>query len=310
MTHPIDTSDLTTPGPHHAGQDRIRHRAVHLDVVVAARSLGFWRDVIGLTELPSNQDGIRLGVGDRELIVLHPGADRAALGGHTGLYHVALHLPDAPAFARAVARIATHRLPQAPTDHIFSTATYVTDPDGINLELTLETPARFAGFEIGARSVVVIDNEGRRRGPTEPLDVEPLLALLTDDPCETPLPPETNVGHVHLHVTHLGDAVGFYRDVIGFDEHMLMPSIGMADLSAGGLFPHRLALNIWNGPHATRPPAGTAGLRHFELEVPGREARDAIQARLQRYGLPHTRRFDTLEAADPSGNTLRVSIPT
>ena len=39
------------------------------------------------------------------------------------------------------------------------------------LELTLETPERYRSSQIGPRSVELIDSEGRRRGPTEPLDI-------------------------------------------------------------------------------------------------------------------------------------------
>jgi len=306
----LSTPTRTSPRPAAADLDRVRHRTVHLDVVDAGRSLVFWRDTVGLTQMAPRGGTLRLGTGDAELIVLHPGAARPALRGHTGLYHVALHLPDAPEFARVVARLAAHGVRQAPTDHIFSMATYVTDPDGINLELTLETPERFTGFEVGPRSVVVYDDAGRRRGATEPLDVAPLLALITDDPSERPLPPGTSVGHVHLHVPDLNDAVGFYRDVIGFDEHMVMSSIGMADLGAGGSFPHRLALNVWNGPRAVPPPAGTAGLRRFELEVPDRAALADVRARLESRALPHTGQPDGIEVADPAANVVRISSPT
>ena len=45
-------------------------------------------------------------------------------------------------------RLAAHGVPQSPTDHVFSMATYIHDPDGLMVELTLETPERFGRFEI------------------------------------------------------------------------------------------------------------------------------------------------------------------
>ena len=291
-----------------APADRIVHGAIHLDVTDAERSLAFWRDVAGLTELSRDADGIRLGAGARELVVLHPGAVRRAGHGHAGLYHVALHVPDIAEFARLIARLATARVPQAPTDHIFSMATYLTDPDGIGLEMTLETPERFGSFEIGQRGIAMYDSDGRLRGPTERLDLEPVFAHLAGPTLEGPLPDGTIVGHVHLHVPDVAAALRFYRDVIGFDEHMDMPAIGMADLSAGGRFPHRFALNNWAGPAAVQPPAGTAGMRFATLAVADAAALEAVRARLAASAVAHESREGALTTADPAGNRLRVVI--
>ena len=82
-----------------------------------------------------------------------------------------------------------------------------------------------------------------------------------------------------------------------------MPSVGMADLSAGGRFPHRLALNVWHGPGVKQPPPGVAGLRHFELLVPDGEALDAVHARL---GDPMHE--GVVSAADPSGTRFTAAV--
>jgi catechol 2,3-dioxygenase len=295
--------------PASTGVDRITYGAVHLDVTDAQRALAFWRDVVGLSELPNGDDGIALGAGGRALIVLHPGAQRPALPGHAGLYHVALHVPTGTELARVVGRFAARRVPQAPTDHVFSMATYVADADGISLEVTLETPERFRSFDIGPGYVRMVDDRGLTRHPTERLDTRPIVAEIESGlELDVPLPAGTFVGHVHLNVPDMDEGVRFYRDVIGFDEHMVMPSIGMADLSAGGRFPHRLAMNVWQGPGATQPPAGTAGLRRFELEVADAAAVDAVRARLDAEGTASTPLAGGLETADPAGNTLRVGI--
>ena len=153
------------PSPAGTRGDRIGYGAVHLDVVDLERSLGFWRELIGLEELASPEGEVRLGVGDRALVVLRPGAVRPVHRGHAGLYHLAIHLPDAAEFARVLVRLARANVPQAPTDHIFSKATYLNDPDGIMLELTLETPERYGSIEIGPRTITILDSEGRPPRP-------------------------------------------------------------------------------------------------------------------------------------------------
>src|SRR5512144_2302775 len=89
-----------------AARDRLTYGAVHLDVIDGNRSLAFWRDLIGLAEIARTADAIHLGVDGRALIVLHPGAERGPVRGRSGLYHVAIHVPNDVEFARVLARIA------------------------------------------------------------------------------------------------------------------------------------------------------------------------------------------------------------
>ncbi len=303
MSSSLATND---PGDRPAERDRLTYGAVHLDVSDAARALPFRRDLVGLAEIARTGDAIHLGIDGRALIVLHPGAERGPVQGHSGLYHVAIHLPDEAEFARVLARIAAARVPQAPTDHIFSKATYLSDPDGIQLELTLETPDRAGEITVGAASVTIRDASGRLRGMTEPLDVREVLSHLRDDDLDRRLPIGTTVGHLHLHVADLEATRRFYTDTIGFVEHTFVPGIGFADLSAGGRFPHRFAFNVWQGEGAPQPPEGTAGLRFFELVVePSRL--EAIRERLDSDGHPYELEGETLITRDPSANEVRLA---
>lgn len=295
MTQP----PITTEQP----PDRISYGAVHLDITDLDRARGFWRDLIGLRERSAPDGEAHLGVGDRDLIVLRQCADDAFAPGHAGLYHVAIHLPDAIEFARVMARIAQAGVPQSTSDHLFSKATYLRDPDGILLELTLETPERYDRFEMSGRDVVFYGTDGRRHAGTEPLDVAATLARLGDGETDRPLPPGAFVGHVHLHVADLIGTVAYYRDVIGFTEHTLARSVGMADLSAGGVFPHRIAMNDWNGPAARQAPAGTAGMRHVELRVPSATAVATVAANAG----ASVDADGTLRIADPAGNRLEIA---
>jgi catechol 2,3-dioxygenase len=288
--------------------ETIAHGAVHLDVTDLPRALAFWRDLLGLAPLGGGEaDGVaRLGAGGRELIVLHAGGERPPQRGHSGLYHVALHLPDAREFARVIARLAAARCPQAPTDHIFSQATYLDDPDGIGLELTLETPERVAEMEVRGAEFRIVDTEGRLRRPVEPLDTEAVFSHLGDAALDEPLPAGTKVGHVHLHVGDLEEANAFYRDQLGFEEHTFL-LLGMADLHTGGRFPHRMALNVWQGQGAPQPPPGTAGLRHFTIVARDAAGLAAIRTRLEAAGIDLEVDGDALFARDPSGNRFALA---
>ncbi len=293
--------------PDNLSADRITYGAVHLDVRELERSLGFWRDLIGLGELSAPAGQARLGVDGRALVVLHPGAVRPVGRGHAGLYHLAIHLPNATEFARILMRLGVAQVPQSPTDHIFSKATYLYDPDGIMLELTLETPERFGSIEIGPDAVTLLDSDGRRRAGTEPLDIEAALAPLHGGDPRLPLASGSYIGHVHLHVPSLRDAYAFYRDVIGFDEHSFMTTIGMADLGAGGRFPHRLAVNEWNGPRARQPAPGTAGLRRYELILRGEERLARVTERASAAGALERAGDGLVALRDPAGNEIAIA---
>src|SRR2546426_3334059 len=78
--------------------------AVELGVTDRDRALGFYRDYIGLTPLASKGSEIRLGAGGRELVVLHPDAERPVVPRRSGLYHLAIVVPDRRGAGPAVAR--------------------------------------------------------------------------------------------------------------------------------------------------------------------------------------------------------------
>jgi catechol 2,3-dioxygenase len=287
-----------------ADTDFITFGPVHLDVVDTERSLAFWRDLVGLQQV-ENGDGLRLGADGEPLLVLHEGATSPVRRGHTGLYHLAVHLPTEREFARVLARLIAARHPIAPTDHVMSKAVYLDDPDGIGLELTLETPERMRVWEIDESGVPrVIDAQGRVRSGRDPLDLGEVLAALDDDDITRPMPAGTIVGHVHLHVNELEAANRFYRDGIGFLQHAYSARIGMADLHAGGRFPHRLAVNVWQGVGAPPPPPGTAGLRHFTIRYASPGRLDEAIGRL-----PEAESGDGGRLVrDPAGNAVLLSV--
>jgi len=157
------------PGPvQSTAEDNLLYGAVHLNVTDLERSLVFWRDLIGMVELGDGESGaVRLGVkGEpdepgKELVVLHPGATRPVQRGYSALYHLAIHMPSEAEFARILARLFAARYPNAPTDHVTHWATYLDDPDGINVEIAFETIDRVGEIDIvGGRPLI-----GRKTKP-------------------------------------------------------------------------------------------------------------------------------------------------
>jgi catechol 2,3-dioxygenase len=96
--------------------------------------------------------------------------------------------------------------------------------------------------------------------------------------------PRTDIGHVHLKVADLDRALGFYRDVLGFE---LMQRMGdeAAFLSAGG-YHHHIGLNTWESAGGPPPPPGTTGLYHVAIRYPTRATLADALRRLVDAGIP------------------------
>jgi catechol 2,3-dioxygenase len=254
---------------------------VELSVSDLARSLEYWQGEIGLGVIAREDGTATLGT-DAPLLRLveEPGARPA--DGHTGLYHVALLVPDRKSLARWLAHAARDRVALTGlSDHYVSEAIYLRDPDHHGIEIYADRPRELWEGQVFQRMT------------TEPLDVDGLLAEL-DDPAAEPfdgLPHGTTVGHVHLRVADVDDAVRFYRDVLGFG---VMAQLGpsAAFLSAGG-YHHHLGANVWESRGASPAPAGSATLRRFTVVVPDAEELERVAGRL-----------GGLEGRDPSGNLV------
>src|SRR5436309_15215053 len=104
--------------------------AVEIAVTDADRALSFYRDYVGLTPIESAEPELRMGAHGRELVVLQPGAERPVVPRTSGLYHLAIVVPDRRELARVVGRLARLRWDQYPTDHVMTKANYLWDPDG------------------------------------------------------------------------------------------------------------------------------------------------------------------------------------
>ncbi len=91
-----------------------------------------------------------------------------------------------------------------------------------------------------------------------------------------PIHPQTRIGHVHLKVADLARALGFYRDVLGFEVTQRVGD-SAAFLSAGG-YHHHIGLNTWESLHGNQPAPGTTGLYHLAVLYPTRaELADALR---------------------------------
>ena len=257
----------------------------------------FYERVIGLRAVQRDGELVQLGAeGGAPLIELvsAPGAPPAP-SFSTGLFHLAVLVPDRLELARSLQRAAAAgwRLTGA-SDHLVSEALYLQDPEGNGIEIYRDRP----------RNQWNHDN-GELRMATLPLDLQGVLDELgSGEQAADGVPAATTIGHVHLQVADIPAAEGFYSGALGLDV-MVRSYPGALFLAAGG-YHHHLGLNTWQSAGAPRPPEGALGLDRYELVLPDAAARDEAAERLGESG-DSVRLEEGVLATDPSGNRVLLT---
>ncbi|MDX6478908.1 MAG: catechol 2,3-dioxygenase [Gaiellaceae bacterium] len=126
-----------------------------------------------------------------------------------------------------------------------------------------------------------------------------------------PIDPGVDIGHVHLKVADIDRALGFYRDVLGFDVMQRMGDQA-AFISAGG-YHHHIGLNTWESRGGSAPPRGTTGLYHVAIRYPTRAALGDALRRLVDAGIPLEGATDhgvseALYLRDPDDNGVELYV--
>jgi catechol 2,3-dioxygenase len=267
---------------------------VRLTVADLDRVRAFYETAIGLREVGEPRDAVvRLGA--------EPGVPLVELAGRpgappraprrTGLYHLALLVPDRPELARALRRVIdAGQTFEGASDHLVSEALYLSDPEGNGIEIYRDRPRE------EWRHV-----DGELQMATLALDVRSLVAELPEghDPG---MVPGTRMGHVHLQVADLDAAERFYHGVLGFDV-TVRGYPGALFVSAGG-YHHHVGLNTWAGAGAPAPPPGVRGLDRFTVDLAGREELERVAQRVRDAGVGLEATGEGLLTADPSGNRI------
>jgi catechol 2,3-dioxygenase len=272
---------------------------VRLQVGELDRSLEYYTRVLGFSVMTRDEQRAALSPhGEtRALVQLEEkrGVQPVPRGGLLGLYHFAILVPDRAALGRFVAHLARLGMHAGSADHAVSEAIYLSDPDGLGIEVYADRP-RTAWRSDSTRQLFMT---------TAPLDVSGVVAAAAGVPW-TGMPPGTTIGHVHLHVGDLGAAEAFYHRGLGFDK-IVWNFPGALFLSAGG-YHHHLGANTWSAG----PPADDrhARLLSWDLVVPSRVDAEAAAESLATAGHVPTIEAEAWAVGDPWGTPLRIVVST
>jgi catechol 2,3-dioxygenase len=288
-------SEVGVAAPSYRLPPDLRLGGVRLQVADLGRSVGYYESVLGLSTKERADGRAALGPVDADGVLVElierPGADPVPRGGRLGLYHFAILLPDRAALGRFAAHLSLLGIGPGAADHHVSEALYLTDPDGLGIEVYADRP-REAWLRRGRELVMT----------TEALDLEALVAAGGEEPWAG-APGGTVMGHVHLHVGDLEAASAFYHDALGLDV-TVWSYPGALFLSAGG-YHHHLGLNTWSrgGP----ADDDHARLLEWRIVLTAEADVDAVASSLEAAGRAVRRNGAGVTADDPWGTTLRVS---
>lgn len=278
--------------------DATRLGRVRLQITDLDRSIAFYSQVLGFRVIARDHAGAQLGThGEERVIVeLRSGAVRPVpRGGRQGLFHFAILLPDRAALGRFLVHLSEIGAHAGASDHLVSEAIYLSDPDGLGIEVYADRPRdewRHEGREL---SMATIALDGRS------------VAAAAGGQSWTGMPAGTTLGHMHLHVGSLEEARAFYHDALGLDL-VVWSYPGALFFSAGG-YHHHLGTNTWA---AGRPSAAPddARLLNWEIVLPNEGDVNEARAALERRG--HTV-VDGAEGAafcDPWGTQFTLVATT
>ena len=274
--------------------EETRVAAVHLQIGNLQRSIDYYHDVLGLRVVEREVDSVGLSSSgsDRPLVWLHvkTGVKPAPRRGAFGLYHFAILLPDRSALGQFAEHLSRLGVRVGMADHLVSEALYLTDPDGLGIEVYADRPRNT--WRHRDREVAMT---------TDPLDIENVIAA-GHGHVWNGAPIGTTIGHMHLHVGNLEEADAFYHRALGFDK-TAWSYPGALFFSAGG-YHHHLGTNTWSpGPSARDDEAR---LLEWELSVPGEEDAVAAARSLRSAGYAAENAESSWATADPWGTRLRI----
>lgn len=282
--------------PNYQLPDETKLGRVRLQISDLSRSLAFYQGLLGFRVLDQMERKALLGAqnSDEPLVELleQPRVQPVQPRGRLGLFHVAFLLSERAALGRLVRHLMDAEVQPGMSDHLVSEAIYLTDPDGLGIEIYADRP----------RTNWTVSEEGQIEMATKPLDTVDLIEAAGSSPWSG-IPQGTTIGHVHLHVGDLKQASAFYHEGLGFDK-TVWSFPGALFFSAGG-YHHHLGTNVWAGD-VPPPRENDAQLLEWQLILPDKSDVAAAAKNLEAEGYTARHDADTCTAEDPWSTSFRI----
>ena len=256
--------------------DNTKVQSAELKVKDLKRSLNFYSHLMGFKIINQTESSAELSANGKLPYILKLAEDKSAVyryKGTTGLFHIAIRLPNRKELARVFLRLFKERIKfQGFSDHIVSEALYLQDPDENGVELYADRPKDEWQYAMGQ---IVMD--------TLPLNLNVITNELDDRDEWNGIHPDTDIGHIHLNVSDLNIAQKFYSLILGMNVTNSAYN-GAMFFSAGG-YHHHIGTNVWLSRNGSPAPENTMGLLNYTIKVPDADYIREIQTRAGDAGL-------------------------
>jgi catechol 2,3-dioxygenase len=283
---------------------------VSLNVSDIQSSLEFYQSILGfrLIQKKSSTDRAYLSSGETpssfpmlELVQTSQTDSNLASSRRAGLYHFAILLPERKNLADVLLHLSEKQDKvhfDGLADHLVSESIYIRDPDFIGIEIYSDRPQ--PEWKWNDKN----NNNSQLQMATLPLNTDDLLKESTDKGW-TGMPTNTVIGHVHLHVSNLSNAMKFYRDILGLNLTTTYPG---AYFFAAGRYHHHIAANTWLGANILPASPEIIGLNHFSIELPNKEEFDRTLKQLQQQNIVESTNeiSKAIFIQDPNGIRIQV----
>jgi catechol 2,3-dioxygenase len=280
--------------------DNIQLGVVRLQIANLERSLEYYQKVIGFKiknrDDTPNKRSAQLATLDGQVLlelVEKPGVRFAPHRGRLGIYHFALLLPTRGDLGRFLAHaLALGHVGQS--DHHYSEATYLVDPDGISIEV----------YRDRSRNEWKVTADGEIIGGGDPLNLAALKEEAGDQPWQG-LPSGTIMGHLHFYVGDLAQAEAFYHEGLGFSKvGWRYPSALFVSVNG---YHHHIGCNTWAAGSAPSTDED-ARLLTWDLVLPDQAQLELLKENLKHFGFETTTIENGFSCTDPWG--IRVCVKT
>ncbi len=276
--------------------NQLKIGVVHYNVTNLERAAYFFEEGLGMKATQKDSQSITLGTIDQQpLLVLHKVNNPLPRKRTTGLYHIAILLPNREELARLIYHLVNNQVNlDGVADHGVSEALYLTGPEDMGIELYCDRE-----YEEWP-----IDDEGQLEMVTDELDIDDLMMSLQGKPKKMEgLPAGTRNGHIHLRVAELDNTAQFYTQ-LGFEVTQEYGE--QAIFFASGEYHHHIGGNTWQSAGAPPLEKDTAGLRYYEILVPTQSEIDELAETLSTAGVDVVKVDSQIELVDPNGIHLRL----
>ncbi len=268
---------------------------VGLNVTNLERLTQFYEEIIGLSVLKKTEQEAHLGIkeDDRALVSLYQ-TERSNNKTHTnGLYHLAILLPSRKDLGNVLKRMLLDEVRlQGASDHGYSEALYLADPEGNGIEIYADRP----------KETWTINEDGTIPGYTIAMDAEGVIREADEVPPQK-MPAGTMMGHVHLAAASVKESKDFYMEDLGFGLKFNM--MNQAYFLAAGVYHHHVAFNVWRSEPDEKIDPLDPGLRYYEIATAEEDTYQSLQSHLDEENIEYLEK-DYIQLTDPTGIQVRI----